>query len=120
MGDYGTAIDLWSAGCCILEFLTTITVFPASDGIELIDLILGSIGMPPDGYLETAEFADVHFSKVGRFSSRSEDVAETCTKAVINYGCSKSNSDSSSSCGDCKTDYYRHSWRRQTFDEVRR
>lgn len=46
--DYTEAIDIWSVGCILAELLGRKPLWPGSDYIEQIDMILGTIGSPPE------------------------------------------------------------------------
>ena len=53
--DYRTEIDVWSAGCIIVEFLTLEPIFPGDSSQEQLIEIIKILGTPPQKYLELYE-----------------------------------------------------------------
>lgn len=45
---YGPAVDLWSAGCIMLELFTTKPVFQGQDEIHQLEVIYGMLGTPEE------------------------------------------------------------------------
>ena len=44
---YGTAIDVWSAGCIIVELFTGKPLFPAVNDVDLLARFIETLGQPP-------------------------------------------------------------------------
>ena len=49
---YGYEIDMWSFGCIISELYTGVPIFPGTNEIEQIYLIINMIGKPPKFYIK--------------------------------------------------------------------
>lgn len=50
--DYGTEIDVWSAGCIMVELLTLEPIFPGDSSQEQLIEIIKILGTPPQRYLD--------------------------------------------------------------------
>jgi len=61
---YGTAIDMWSLGCIIVELVVGAPIFPAKNEHELVTLQTEVLGIPPSYLLDRA-------SRSGEFFARS-------------------------------------------------
>jgi glycogen synthase kinase 3 beta len=44
---YGTEIDVWSAGCVMVELLTLEPIFPGDSSVEQLIEIMKILGTPP-------------------------------------------------------------------------
>ena len=44
--DYGTAVDMWSVGCIIVEMITRRPLFQASTEMDLLEQIYDTLGTP--------------------------------------------------------------------------
>jgi glycogen synthase kinase 3 beta len=53
--DYGTEIDVWSAGCILVELLTLEPIFPGDSSQEQLIEIMKILGTPPQRYLTLYE-----------------------------------------------------------------
>jgi serine/threonine protein kinase len=53
--DYSTEIDVWSAGCILIELLTLEPIFPGDSSQEQLIEIIKILGTPPQKYLELYE-----------------------------------------------------------------
>lgn len=60
---YGTAIDIWSLGCILVELSTGSPLFPAKTEYELITLQTELLGMPPKYLLDRATRTNQFFDK---------------------------------------------------------
>jgi len=49
--DYHTEIDVWSAGCILVEFLTLEPIFPGDSSQEQLIEIIKVLGTPPERYM---------------------------------------------------------------------
>ena len=52
---YGPAIDVWAAGCIIVELLTGAPLFPAPSEVELLAQIIETLGTPPASVVEMTQ-----------------------------------------------------------------
>lgn len=50
--NYGTAVDMWSVGCIIVEMITGRPLFQASTEGELLSMIYDLLGTPPKHVFE--------------------------------------------------------------------
>jgi serine/threonine protein kinase len=50
--NYGAAIDLWAAGCIIGELIGRSPMFPGSDSLKQIQLIVQCLGKPDNAFIE--------------------------------------------------------------------
>ncbi|KAH8417673.1 hypothetical protein KR222_004011 [Zaprionus bogoriensis] len=48
---YSQTVDIWSVGCIMAELLTRRTLFPGTDHIHQLNLIMELLGTPPDDFL---------------------------------------------------------------------
>ncbi|XP_055325056.1 mitogen-activated protein kinase p38b-like [Sitodiplosis mosellana] len=48
---YTQTVDIWSVGCIMAELLTGRTLFPGTDHIQQLNLIMDVIGTPPDDFM---------------------------------------------------------------------
>lgn len=53
--DYGTEIDVWSAGCIVVELLTLEPIFPGDSSQEQLIEIMKILGTPPQKYIDLYE-----------------------------------------------------------------
>ena len=53
--DYSTEIDVWSAGCIMVELLTCEPIFPGDSSQEQLIEIIKILGTPPQKYIELYE-----------------------------------------------------------------
>eukprot|EP00041_Stephanoeca_diplocostata_P007128 m.98354 g.98354 ORF g.98354 m.98354 type:complete len:456 (+) comp16744_c0_seq1:284-1651(+) len=60
---YGTAIDMWSLGCILVELATGSPLFPAKTEYELITLHTELLGVPPKYLLDRATRTHQFFEK---------------------------------------------------------
>lgn len=49
---YDQTVDIWSVGCIMAELLTGRTLFPGSDHIHQLNLIMEILGTPPDDFMQ--------------------------------------------------------------------
>lgn len=49
---YGPSVDVWSAGCIIVELFTGKPLFPATDETDLLVKFIETLGMPPKSVVE--------------------------------------------------------------------
>lgn len=50
--DYSTEIDVWSAGCIVVELLTLEPIFPGDSSQEQLIEIMKILGTPPQKYID--------------------------------------------------------------------
>ncbi|KAK8840964.1 hypothetical protein M9Y10_027798 [Tritrichomonas musculus] len=50
--NYGTAIDIWSAGCIIAELFVGKPLFPATNEIDLLYRFIETLGAPPQSVIQ--------------------------------------------------------------------
>jgi glycogen synthase kinase 3 beta len=50
--DHGLEIDMWSAGCIIVELLTLEPIFPGDSSQEQLIEIIKILGTPPQKYID--------------------------------------------------------------------
>lgn len=48
---YNQTVDIWSVGCIMAELLTGRTLFPGTDHIHQLNLIMEILGTPPDDFM---------------------------------------------------------------------
>ncbi|KAJ6645802.1 Mitogen-activated protein kinase p38b [Pseudolycoriella hygida] len=48
---YNQTVDIWSVGCIMAELLTGRTLFPGTDHIHQLNLIMEVLGTPPDDFM---------------------------------------------------------------------
>lgn len=48
---YTQTVDIWSVGCIMAELLTRRTLFPGTDHIHQLNLIMEMLGTPPDEFM---------------------------------------------------------------------
>lgn len=53
--DHGLEIDMWSAGCIIVELLTLEPIFPGDSSQEQLIEIIKILGTPPQKYIDLYE-----------------------------------------------------------------
>jgi dual specificity protein kinase YAK1 len=65
---YGTAIDMWSFGCLLMELLLGEPLFPGSSELDQMQQICSLLGLPPVEWIEKAgyERRQAVFRKEGR------------------------------------------------------
>ncbi|GFQ04927.1 mitogen-activated protein kinase homolog ntf3 [Phtheirospermum japonicum] len=73
--NYGTSIDIWSVGCILAEILGRKPIFPGTDCLTQLKLIIGVLGSQPEANLEFIDNAkakryvrSLDFSTGARFS----------------------------------------------------
>ncbi|CAD6993901.1 unnamed protein product [Ceratitis capitata] len=49
---YNQTVDIWSVGCIMAELLTGRTLFPGTDHINQLNLIMEILGTPPDDFMK--------------------------------------------------------------------
>lgn len=49
---YNQTVDIWSCGCIMAELLTGRTLFPGSDHIHQLNLIMEILGTPNDDFMK--------------------------------------------------------------------
>ncbi|CAA0833836.1 Mitogen-activated protein kinase 7 [Striga hermonthica] len=74
--NYGTSIDVWSAGCILAEIMGREPIFPGNDCLTQLRLIIGILGTRPESDLEFIDNAraqrfvrSLNFSGGTRFAS---------------------------------------------------
>lgn len=74
--NYGTSIDIWSVGCILAEILGRKPIFPGTDSLTQLKLIINVLGSQPEADLEFIDNAkakrfirSLDFSRGARFSS---------------------------------------------------
>ncbi|GER42985.1 mitogen-activated protein kinase 1 [Striga asiatica] len=74
--NYGTSIDVWSAGCILAEIMGRQPIFPGNDCLTQLRLIIGILGTRPESDLEFIDNAraqkfvqSLNFSGGTRFAS---------------------------------------------------
>jgi serine/threonine protein kinase len=84
-GVYGTAIDVWAAGCILAELLNGRPLFPGKDATDQIDAIHRVLGSPTPEVL--AKMCGSHIARneemPKRIGEKLEDVVETTDPEVI-------------------------------------
>ncbi|SPP82705.1 mitogen-activated protein kinase p38a [Drosophila guanche] len=49
---YNQTVDIWSVGCIMAELITRRTLFPGTDHIHQLNLIMEMLGTPPDDFMK--------------------------------------------------------------------
>ncbi|XP_034112602.1 mitogen-activated protein kinase p38a [Drosophila albomicans] len=49
---YSQTVDIWSVGCIMAELITRRTLFPGTDHIHQLNLIMEMLGTPPDDFMK--------------------------------------------------------------------
>ncbi|VDP15062.1 unnamed protein product, partial [Soboliphyme baturini] len=62
---YGTAIDMWSFGCILVELLTGYPLLPGEDEADQLALMIELLGLPSDKLLVNAKRARNFFTSKG-------------------------------------------------------
>ena len=91
--NYGTAIDIWAAGCVMAEMLTGSPLFPGTGDFELLSMIADILGDACEenwpGISVLADFGKIGFyKKTGKsmkevFPSFSEEAIDLLNKIII-------------------------------------
>lgn len=65
---YGTAIDMWSVGCLLMELLLGVPLFPGTSQVDQMHQICSLLGLPPVEWIERAGYEQRQkvFRKEGR------------------------------------------------------
>ena len=65
---YGTAIDMWSVGCLLMELLLGVPLFPGISQVDQMHQICFLLGLPPVEWIERAGYEQRQkvFRKEGR------------------------------------------------------
>jgi serine/threonine protein kinase len=70
---FGTAVDVWSLGCVLVELYTGNALFPASGPSDLAAAMHRLLGTPPPGFANGKFFAKFRQESAGTVISRSEN-----------------------------------------------
>lgn len=63
---YGAEIDIWSLGCVLCEMVTGKPLFCAEDSTELMQMMVETLGLPPDKMIKSAPHAHHFFDEKGQ------------------------------------------------------
>lgn len=69
---YNQTVDIWSVGCIMAELLTGRTLFPGSDHIRQLNLIMELLGTPSDEFMQkiTSESARLYIRSLPPFPKK--------------------------------------------------
>lgn len=69
---YNQTVDVWSVGCIMAELLTGRTLFPGTDHIQQLNLIMQVLGTPPDDFMLkiTSESARTYIKSLPQMKKR--------------------------------------------------
>ncbi|KAH8871670.1 Dual specificity tyrosine-phosphorylation-regulated kinase 2 isoform 1 [Schistosoma japonicum] len=63
---YGTAIDMWSLGCILAEFITGEPLFPGEDAFDQLACIMEILGIPPMQMIKKGSQSRHYFNSNGQ------------------------------------------------------
>ena len=63
---YDSEIDIWSLGCLLCEMVTGTPLFCAEDSTELIQMMVETLGLPPESMIKSAPKAHHFFNEKGQ------------------------------------------------------